>query len=195
MIEIIRGMLSFSEISVSDEELSARLGRKVSADEESVKKAIADISCVSNPTFVATRVKISEVKEDNVVFDGFSVFSASLSRYFSGASESFMFVATLGVEVDRLIAKKRALSVSDGFIYDAVASAMIEAVCDALEKRITAGEETKNRFSPGYADCPISAQKDFFKILRADKYIGVKLLDSMLMSPMKSVSAFIAIKG
>ena len=89
--------------------------------------------------------------------------------------------------------KKRALSVSEGFIYDAVCSAIAEAACDAAEKKICAGERTKNRFSPGYADCPLEAQKDIFGLISPDKYIGVKLLDSLLMSPMKSVSAFAAI--
>ena len=195
MTELVRETVFPSEILVSENELEARLGRKVSLEDVEIKKILDELCNVANPVFVATRVKISDNKEGKVTFEGFSVESAALSRYFEGSCETFIFIATLGIEVDRLIAKKRALSLSDSFLYDAVASAVTEAVCDAAQKKICGSVITKNRFSPGYADCPLSVQKEIIKLLSADKYAGVKLLDSLLMSPMKSVSAFIAIRG
>ena len=195
MAELIRETVFPSEILVSENELGARLGRKVSLEDAEIKTILDELYKVANPVFVATRVNILGNKEGIVTFEGFLVESSALSRYFEGSCETFLFMATLGTEVDRLIAKKRVRSLSDGFIYDAVASAVIEAVCDAAEKKICGSVITKNRFSPGYADCPLSVQKEIVKLLSADKYAGIKLLDSLLMSPMKSVSAFIAIRG
>ena len=195
MTELIRDIVSTSEIAVSETELEARLGSKASLDSPEIKKALDELLKVANPVFVATRVKISDNKEGTVSFEGFSVFSCALSKYFEDSSQTFIFMVTLGMQVDRLIAKKRAVSLSDGFLYDAVASALTEAVCDAAEKKICGNLLTKNRFSPGYADCPLSVQSEIIKLLSADKYAGIKLLDSLLMSPMKSVSAFVAIRG
>lgn len=192
MNSIFRGSLLRSEISLSDSELSARLGRRISLDDEKIRAICSDVFAVSDIKFVATRLSLTKI-EGGVKFDGFSVNSEALRRYFEGSEESFLFILTLGVGVDRLIMKKKALSVSDGFLYDAVASAVAEAACDAAEKKICGAHSTKKRFSPGYADCPLDIQKKFFETLSADKYIGIKLLDSLLMSPMKSVSAFIAI--
>ena len=189
---IIRGTVFSEELSLSDTELSARLGGKASFNDEKIKAVCSDIFGVLDIKFVATRLSLTR-SENGVSFDTFSIGSSALSRYFEGSTETYLFVVTLGVGADRLIMKKRALSVSEGFIYDAVCSAVAEAACDAAEKKICAGERTKKRFSPGYADCPLEAQKDIFGLISPDKYIGVKLLDSLLMSPMKSVSAFAAI--
>ncbi len=189
---IIRGYLSAVELSLSDTELSARLGGKVSFNDEKMQAVCSDIFAVLDIKFVASRLSLTR-NEKGVAFDSFSIDSTALTRYFEGSSETYLFVATLGIGVDRLVMKKRALSVSEGFLYDAVCSAVAEAACDAVEKKICGSERTKNRFSPGYADCPLEVQRGIFNLISPDKYIGVKLLDSLLMSPMKSVSAFVAI--
>lgn len=192
MAEIIRGTLSAADIKLSDSELSARLGRPVSASDTDVARAIEALFKVANLCYVAIRVKILSIEGDCVLLDGIRVTSSALARYFSGCSQTYIFLATLGTEVDRLIMKKKALSLTDGFVFDCVASALIESACDEIEEKICSAAKTKKRFSPGYSDCPLTVQRDIFNVLSADKYIGVKLLDSLLMTPMKSVSAFVA---
>lgn len=51
------------------------------------------------------------------------------------------------------------------------------------------------RFSPGYGDLPLSAQREIFAVLDCGKRIGLMLNDSLLMSPSKSVTAFVGIGG
>ncbi len=195
MKSITFGVISPRELVLSDRELSARLMRSVSASDTDISLVCREIIGASNMRFAAARLKILGINADKAELEGISVVSSALSAYFSGASETYIFAATLGSEVDRLIMKKRALSLADGFVFDAVASAVTEAMCEAVERRICQSDNTKPRFSPGYADCPLSVQKELMSILSADKYTGIKLLDSLLMTPMKSVSAFVAIKG
>ena len=45
------------------------------------------------------------------------------------------------------------------------------------------------RFSPGYGDFPLECQGMLLEALEAGKRIGIKLTDSLLMMPSKSVSA------
>ncbi len=191
MNEIIYGELCFSEIELSKRELSKRIGRPASPSDADIKELTEELLSVSNIRYAATRVKILEISGDAVRLEGFSVKSKALAAYLSGAAEAFMLMITLGIGADRLIKKNQLISLSRGFLLDGVASALIEAACDAAEKKICGGRSAGHRFSPGYADCPLSVQKDFARLLTADKYIGIKLLDSELMTPMKSISAFI----
>ena len=192
MNTVIRGALAASEITLSDLELSARLGYSTGADDEKMIAVTREILGDADIKFVATRLGFN-VDCSRIDFGGFSVESRALSAYFGDLRETYLFVLTLGIGVDRLIMKKKAVSISDGFIFDAVASAIVEAACDAAEEKICGTTKTKTRFSPGYADCPLDMQRHVIDALSADKYIGVKLLESSLMSPMKSVSAFLAI--
>jgi cobalamin-dependent methionine synthase I len=111
-----------------------------------------------------------------------------------GSSECFVMVCTLGMGVDRLIAKEQHLSVSDAFFIDAVADAMIEALCDAAERDFTDGLNTSPRFSPGYADLPLEVGKSIVGLLGADRRLGITFSESGLMIPRKSVSAIVCIK-
>jgi cobalamin-dependent methionine synthase I len=55
------------------------------------------------------------------------------------------------------------------------------------------GLVTTRRYSPGYGDWGVSAQKDFLAWLGAG-HIGIKLTESSQMLPEKSVSAILGIK-
>ena len=50
------------------------------------------------------------------------------------------------------------------------------------------------RFSPGYGDIPLEMQKTFFELLQCQKNLALTLNNSLIMSPEKSVTAFIGIK-
>lgn len=194
MTRIIRGNILPSEIEISESELSARLSLPPSAFPSDLREVEKDLLSVADVKFLAARIGVLENKYDKVILEnGLTVNSNSLSKYLLCSDEVILFVLTLGAEVDRLIMKKRCISVCRGFIYDAAASAIAEGACDAAQARLTEGIGAMGRFSPGYSDCPLTTQRDIFTALSADKYIGVKLLDSNLMSPMKSVSAFIAL--
>ncbi len=123
-------------------------------------------------------------------FGVFSVESCDLARSFSGCEKVVLFGATVGVELDRLIAKYGRISPSRALMLQAIGAERIEALCDAFCDEVGCGV----RFSPGYGDLPLDTQKKIFDILNCGKCIGLTLNDSFLMSPSKSVTAF-AVKG
>ncbi|MBR5134836.1 MAG: Vitamin B12 dependent methionine synthase activation subunit, partial [Clostridia bacterium] len=55
------------------------------------------------------------------------------------------------------------------------------------------GERGMPRFSPGYGDLPLSVQRSVATLLGMEKTLGVCLSDSLLMSPSKSVTAFVGV--
>lgn len=124
-------------------------------------------------------------------FGVFNLSSAGLSKNLTGCSEVIVFGATVGVEIDRLIAKYSRISPSRALMFQAIGAERIEALCNAF----CAEHNCPTRFSPGYGDLPLDIQKNIFNILDCGKHIGLFLNDSLLMSPSKSVTAFAGVGG
>ena len=124
--------------------------------------------------------------------------SEALSRYLKGCFGIVLFVATVGLEIDRRVGRYSSLSPTRAFAYDALGSERVESLCDALCEELASeygsrGVGLKNRFSPGYADFPLEVQRAVFSTLEPTAKIGVTLNDSLLMIPTKSVSAIIGL--
>ena len=54
--------------------------------------------------------------------------------------------------------------------------------------------KASSRFSAGYGDLPLELQEKIFEILKPEKQMGVFLSESFIMSPSKSVTAFVGLK-
>ena len=128
---------------------------------------------------------------------GLDIASADLARNCRGCRVLVMMAATIGPGVDFLIRRAGTVSMTDAAIYQAAGAAMVEEWCDRLNGKIrdamkeTYGLTARPRFSPGYGDLPLELQKDFFRILDLPHNCGMSLGDTLLMSPSKSVTAFI----
>ena len=124
--------------------------------------------------------------------------SGSLGRALEGCERALVFAATVGVGLDRLIARYSALSPARALCLQAIGAERVEALCDAFcrekkEELAREGAFLRPRFSPGYGDLPLSMQKEIFATLEPARHVGVSLNDSMLMSPSKSVTALVGI--
>ena len=124
--------------------------------------------------------------------------SRSLSRNLRGCSLVCLMAATLGPGPDLLVRRAQILNAGRMVIYQAAGAAMIETWCDEINEEIrreaqAAGLFCRPRFSPGYGDLPLSLQRNFMSALQMKKEIGVGLTDSLLMTPTKSVTAFIGL--
>ena len=72
--------------------------------------------------------------EDDGTIDGgcFRVKSANLKKNLSGCDSVLVMAATVGAEVDRLLARYGKLSVAKAVVMQAAAAAMVEAYCNEL---------------------------------------------------------------
>ena len=121
--------------------------------------------------------------------------SRSLAVNLQGCESIVLFAATVGVELDRLIARQARISPVKAHMLQAIGSERIESLCDAFNEEITQAYGcTRPRFSPGYGDVPLAVQKDVFRTLQCSKHIGVTLNENLFMSPSKSVTAIIGIR-
>lgn len=123
--------------------------------------------------------------------------SHSLVAHLAGCTHVVAFAATLGVGLDRLIARYSRLSPTRALCLQAIGTERIEAVCEAFETDIryaSFGGRIHTRFSPGYGDLPLTFQREIFRVLDCPRRIGLTLNESLLMSPSKSVTALIGIE-
>jgi len=126
--------------------------------------------------------------------------SSDLRKTLAGCESIILFAATVGVGIDRLIARYSALSPARSLMFQAIGSERVEALCDLFcrdiaEEKSGEGAVLCSRFSPGYGDLPLELQRDIFAVLNCPKFIGVSLGESLLMSPSKSVTAIIGMKS
>ena len=128
---------------------------------------------------------------------GFAVVkSEKLKKNLSGCDEMILFAATVGLELDRLIARYGRVSPAKGLMLQAIGAERIEGLCDIFCAELREAEGCiKPRFSPGYGDLPLTLQRDIFAVLDCPRRIGLSLNDSLLMSPSKSVTAIVGIGG
>ena len=131
---------------------------------------------------------------------GVLIRSKNLSRTLKGCTSVYLMAATLGIGVDRLIARASAVRMSDAVIYQAIAAAMIEAYCDEVNDTLRheaerVGLYCRPRFSPGYGDFHIEHQRDFSRLLDTPKKIGLTVTESCLLVPIKSVTAVIGLSN
>ncbi len=141
-----------------------------------------------------------DISADGTMLDlGFTkTASSALSKNLHGCDRIVLFAATVGIELDRLIARYSRVSPSKALILQAIGAERIEALCDAFCVEISElakenGCSVCPRFSPGYGDLALSLQRDIFSVLDCSRKIGLTLNESLLMSPTKSVTAIIGI--
>ena len=122
--------------------------------------------------------------------------SSHLAKNLKNSERVILFGATVGAEIDRLITRYSRLSPSRALMLQAIGAERIEALCDLFCEDVASelSAELLPRFSAGYGDLDISAQKDIFAILDCPRKIGLTLTDSLLMMPSKSVTAFMGIR-
>lgn len=124
--------------------------------------------------------------------------SEKLKINLSGCYKTVVFAATLGIELDRMIARYSYSSPARAHILQAIGAERIEALCNSFcgelaSEKALLGERICPRFSPGYGDLPLDMQKDIFRALDCPRRIGLSLCDSMMMSPSKSVTAIVGV--
>ncbi len=112
---------------------------------------------------------------------------------FKKASRLAFAVCTIGPAVEEEIARSSAAGDSlRALLLDAIGSVAVESVARETAEGIRAetaalGLEAGVRFSPGYGKWAIEEQRTLFSIVDGSA-IGVKLNDSCIMEPRKSVS-------
>ena len=110
-----------------------------------------------------------------------------------GSGMLAFYICTAGEEVSRRPGQMIASgNVPEGYVADLIGSLLVEGAADILHDRLRdemmrKGLRITNRYSPGYCNWDVADQHKLFGFFPVD-FCGVRLSDSALMIPVKSVS-------
>ena len=170
-----------------DEPLGEELEKLYFECLEAVKK-----ECSFKAVWKKSAVRL--IGDDTVEFDFGKITSASLCKNLEGCNSAFVFAATAGLGIDRLVLRYKQIDPVKAMVISAIGSSCIECWCDKINAEITEGKLSKPRFSPGYGGVDLKHQKEVLGFLDGQRSVGITLTDSYFMTPVKSVTAFIGIK-
>lgn len=148
------------------------------------------------------------ILKDNISFDNqnfkliidktfFSVKKIIFSQI-KKAGEAALFLCTAGPDIGEW--SKKLMSEGEtfkGYVVDVVGSEVVETAMDRIQDSLEEEMKQKdlfitNRYSPGYCGWEVSEQQKLFSFFPQD-FCSVKLSDTSLMYPVKSVSGVIGI--
>lgn len=161
---------------------------------ELIDETYTELCKVIQPKYIYKEYDLIKT-EDGIIVDAIEFKSQKLLSHLRDSNSIILFGATLGQGTDTLIRKYSVTDIVMTAVAQAVAASMVENLCDiACEELKTAIKgEHRPRFSPGYGDLHISSQADFFKLLPMNKQLGISLSEGFMMTPTKTVTAFIGV--
>ncbi|MBO4640302.1 MAG: hypothetical protein J5710_11145 [Treponema sp.] len=185
--------LGYQKVSVPDEQT-----------EGLIKTSAAELLEVIKPQAVYEQFDLiveydEEAGTGEVSFADVRIPSKDLARNLRECNKVVIFASTLGAQCDQEIRRAQIKDPVKAAVLQATGAMYIEKCVDLLNEKIRIefeeqGYKVRPRFSPGYGDVSLEVQKDFFRLLPCSR-IGLTLMDTLIMSPEKSVTAFIGIKA
>ena len=172
-------------------------GQELTEDVRTLLRKATDLFLeFSKPRAVISNISIPEF-EALYKGEGLNEQDTPLDVVLRKAASLALFAVTIGETVTEKIDELfQANDFALGSILDSVASAGTDKAADRVENRyfdllseigkITTSKDIL-RFSPGYCGWHMSGQKRLFEFLRPED-IGITLLESFLMKPLKSIS-------
>ena len=184
--------LSFEELGITAADVYEQMGyhdaQPDKATQQETAMILKEVSLWLRPQFSYFVVnKQPDFEMGNIIL-----------RQLRGSEAFALFVCTSGLEFETYQQRlKEQGDMVRVFIADALGSVIAEKCADQMEKALQEsidklGWKHTNRFSPGYCGWHVSQQQLLFPLFQGHT-CGVKLTDSSLMIPIKSVSGIIGL--
>lgn len=151
------------------------------------------------PKLLYKRVSIEEIRHEKLILeDGNSLSGRLITDHFAPASEVLVILCTIGSQLEEEVTRSMEKETLQALALDDYGSAAVEALANSACRRFE--EEGKSQhlntsipLSPGMEGWPVEiGQPQIFRILPSDE-IDVRLTDSYLMIPRKSLSMIIGV--
>lgn len=190
------------DLTLSPAELRATLGYGTAEPGAEVQAIVDRLTkealAICHPR-LGFRIVEGKVERMHLTLDGLSfepgaIIAAQLRKGTCFA----ILIASVGAEMDAWLHDLReGEDVVAAYVADALGSVMAEAIVscglDRLEQHVAPeGLRITNSYSPGYCGWNVSEQHALFSLL-PENFCGVRLCESGLMLPIKSVSAVVGV--
>lgn len=184
--------LRYEDLGISLSEIYEQMGYEQAVPDEATVKE-TDIIIAEAKSFLRPRFSFFVQRE----LPNFAI-GKIIERQLKGAEAYAFFICTAGVEYEAFQERlKKEGDMVRVFIADALGSVIAEKAADQMELSLQEnidklGWHHTNRFSPGYCGWHVSQQQLLFPLFKGET-CGVKLTESSLMLPIKSVSGIIGL--
>lgn len=198
MITIATGALQTEQIVLNAKEAALRLGVPRNQVVSWIDEYAPLVEKEIQPRYCYTKTLVRMLPTGKLDLGYTRLESKDLSRNLSNCTQVYTLAITLGLQIDRTIAKLSVSSPGKAFAVDALASAYAESVADAVSQmfqdELPERYILSPRFSPGYGDLSLSVQPTILDVLEASKRLGITLGSNLLMTPKKSITAIQGVK-
>lgn len=184
--------LRYENLGISLSELYEQMGYEQAVPDEATVKE-TDIIIAEVKGFLRPRFCFFVQRE----LPDFTI-GKIIEQQLKGAEAYAFFICTAGLEYEAFQERlKKEGDMVRVFIADALGSVIAEKAADQMELSLQEnidklGWHHTNRFSPGYCGWHVSQQQLLFPLFKGET-CGVKLTESSLMLPIKSVSGIIGL--
>ncbi len=203
--EILHRRFTFEDVRPPPEAVCAAVGYPPGEVPEVLLEAIGAVTAPGEALWsieggcflhdeVAVDLPAQAIRARGLSFQTGKIVTGQLSR----ATSLGAFLCTAGRGIEAL--SRELMAGGDPFtsyVASAMGSLVVEAAMDRLQEEFAGrmaarGLRTSNRYSPGYCGWHVSEQQRLFQLLPPG-FCGVRLTESSLMQPVKSVSGFIGV--
>lgn len=189
--------IELASLTLSEEEIYLAMGyRGAVPDEETcalVAEVYTEIASICTPRYMFQTLEARQISKRQIQIGNLDFFPGGIiGSYLPGLTKACLFVATAGKEYDDYLHRLKAQdNIVKEYVADSIGSVVAEACVTLLEKELDADCELHHSlpYSPGYCGWNIAEQQKLFSLFPPQP-CGIRLSDSFLMSPVKSVSGF-----
>jgi hypothetical protein len=165
---------------------------------ENAQRAIKEGSPLLQPAVAYCHWKVKSIQHERMLLDGGAavITGKAIVGALSASKQVTAVVCTIGGMLEEIVSDLLPEDIPFGLAMDGVGTAAVEALLESAcaffgEEAARRGWQSTIPFSPGMQDWPAGpAQKQVFSLVDADE-IGVTLTQSIVMRPLKSLSALI----
>ncbi len=160
--------------------------------EQSLEKIFNTALSIAKPKAILKESYVECQQNDTVAIDGITFTSQTLRKNLDEIQCVFPYVATCGTELDSIIIKSDDLL--EAYFFDAIKETLLQSAINHLDQYIHKkyGLSKTTSMNPGSSELfvwPLEQQKELFLLFPTiQDVIGVKLTESFLMTPNKSLS-------
>ncbi len=159
---------------------------------QSATAIIDEAHTLLRPAAIFTVVKVMDFEHQKVTFEGGFFEGSLVARALAGADHLNIALCTIGEPLEKRVEEMMNENPVAALALDGAGISALRRVSQTVETVISSEACTLNlalgmRAQPGQEGWPIEQQREVFKVLPAEQ-IGMRLMESCLMLPRKSVS-------
>lgn len=172
-----------------------------SSQKEEIEGFIQDALSLIHVKGAGLRMPVQEIKGARIILAGDVTFESNqLAALLRNCREIVLMGATAGNDIMKAIEEDAAgRNVTRGIVFDATASETVDASLDWIMGYFNRTllrdnrQLLKKRYSAGYGDLLLETQNTIYRLLQLDR-IGIRITDSCMLIPEKSVTAITGIR-